>query len=339
MFKNLTPNLNASLTVNTDFAETEVDSRQINLTRFPLFYPEKRAFFLEGAGVFDVAGLGGHHTDLLAFFSRRIGLFEGHQVPILGRGQDDRRASRTTTSASSTRRRGDLDEHSLDGQNLLAARVSRNLFTQSWIGAIVTHGNPAGTGQNTLVGVDARFATSDFRGDKNLGLNLFLLGTDDEASDASDFAGGFGIEYPNDLWDLSATWKQIGEDFQPALGFVPRRGIRKGTARASFQPRPGRWGVRQLFFQFEPSYVANLDNRVDNWAIEISPLNVRMESGDSFEVDLRTRVRAAAGAVRNQRRHHHPDRVVPMDPLRRVRRNGGQAPVGRQRRVVVGQLL
>jgi hypothetical protein len=283
VFKNVTPNLNASLTVNTDFAETEVDSRQINLTRFPLFYPEKRAFFLEGAGVFDIAGLGGHHTDLLAFFSRRIGLFEGHQVPILVGGKMIGRQSNYNIGVIDART-DELEEHSLDGQNLFAARVSRNLFTQSWVGGIVTHGDPTGTGENTLVGADARFATSSFRGRRNLAVDLFLLTTNDEASDATGYAGGFGVQYPNDLWDLSMNWKQIGEEFQPALGFVPRRGIRKGTARASFQPRPGRGGIRQVFFSVEPSYVANLDNRVDNWAVEISPLTVRMESGDRVEV-------------------------------------------------------
>src|SRR5439155_9197282 len=75
VFKNVTPNLNAAVTVNTDFAETEADIRQVNLTRFPLFFPEKRTFFLEGAGVFDVAGLA-NTTDISPFFSRRIGLVE-----------------------------------------------------------------------------------------------------------------------------------------------------------------------------------------------------------------------------------------------------------------------
>jgi hypothetical protein len=284
VFKNLTPNLNASLTVNTDFAETEVDSRQINLTRFPLFFPEKRAFFLEGAGVFDVAGLSGYHVDLLPFFSRRIGLFEGDQIPILAGAKVIGRQSNYNIGFIDTRT-GDTEEHPLTGQNLLAARVSRNILRQSWIGAILTHGNPAGTGRNTLVGVDARFATSAFRGGKNLGVNLFWLRTDD-AAEGSDDAGGFSVEYPNDLWDLSMNWKQIGDRFQPALGFVPRRGIRKGSGRASFQPRPERWGVRQLFFQFEPSYVANLDNRVENWGIETSPLNVLMDSGDTFQLGI-----------------------------------------------------
>ncbi|HEY3382018.1 MAG TPA: DUF5916 domain-containing protein [Vicinamibacterales bacterium] len=282
IFKNLTPNLNASVTVNTDFAETEADDRQINLTRFPLFYPEKRAFFLEGAGVFDVAGLGGFHVDLLPFFSRRLGLNAGEQVPILaGAKVIGRQADYNIGILDVQTRR--LEDASLDGQNLLAARVSRNLFTQSWIGAIFTRGNPAGTGSNTLVGADARFATSKFRGDKNLSLSLFVLRTDDETLHRADFAAGASIDYPNDLWDVSFRWKQIGNGFEPALGFVPRRGIRKTSGRASFQPRPGRWGIRQFRFEFGPEVITNLDNVVENWAIETTPINFVTESGEHVE--------------------------------------------------------
>jgi hypothetical protein len=284
VFKNLAPNLNASITVNTDFAETEVDARQVNLTRFPLFYPEKRAFFLEGAGVFDVAGLGGYHVDLLPFFSRRIGLYEGQQVPVLAGAKVIGRQSDYNIGILDVQTR-DLKANPLTGQNLLAARVSRNLFTQSWIGAIVTNGNPAGTGGNNLLGADARFATSSFRDGKNLGLSMYFLRTDDEALDKVDYAGGFSIDYPNDLWDISLGWKQIGKDFYPALGFVPRAGVRKASGRISFQPRPRRWGIRQFFFEIEPWYITDLQNRVENWEVFTAPINFETESGDHFEVN------------------------------------------------------
>jgi Domain of unknown function (DUF5916) len=283
VFKNLAPNLNASITINTDFAETEVDARQINLTRFPLFYPEKRAFFLEGAGVFDVAGLGGYHVDLLPFFSRRIGLYEGEQVPILAGAKVIGRQADYNIGLLDAQTR-DLEDNPLTGQNLLAARVSRNLFTQSWIGGIVTNGNPAGTGGNNLLGGDARFATSSFRDGKNLGLSLYFLRTDDDTLNKVDYAGGVSIDYPNDLWDVALGWKQIGRDFFPALGFVPRTGIRKTSAHISFQPRPHRWGIRQFFFELEPEYITDLQNRVETWSIFTAPLNFRMESGDQVQV-------------------------------------------------------
>ncbi|MBE3100286.1 MAG: carbohydrate binding family 9 domain-containing protein, partial [Planctomycetes bacterium] len=131
VFTNLTSNLNASLTVNTDFAETEVDERQINLTRFPLFFPEKRAFFLEGGGVFDLAGTGGFHQDLVPFFTRRIGLLEGEQVPIAVGAKLIGRASNYNIGLLDVRTRDTADNPEA-GQNLLAARVSRNVFQQSW---------------------------------------------------------------------------------------------------------------------------------------------------------------------------------------------------------------
>jgi len=291
IFQNITPNLNAAVTVNTDFAETEADIRQVNLTRFPLFFPEKRTFFLEGAGVFDIAGLA-NTTDIRPFFSRRVGLVEdvtGDTVTV------PLRVGVKLTGRQSDYNVGILDVETgsqrdpllpggfVERQNLIAARVSRNIFQQSWIGGIVTHGNPTGSGSNTLVGADARFATSTFRGDKNLSLALYLLGTDDQASATRASAGGFTIDYPNDRWDVALSWKQIGDNFQPSVGFVPRTGIRKTDLNMAFQPRPERWGIRQFFFEFRPTYITNLQNRVENWRIFIAPFNTRTESGEHLE--------------------------------------------------------
>ena len=284
VFKNLTPNLNASITANTDFAETEADIRQVNLTRFPLFFPEKRTFFLEGAGVFDVAGLAGG-TDLIPFFTRRIGIHgdeeTGGEVPIGVGAKIVGRQSNYNVGLLDVETR-DLADGTLRRQNLFAARVSRNIFEQSWIGAIVMNGNPDGTGTNNLTGVDARLATSRFHGDKNASLDLFAQRTDDQSL-GRDYAAGFGVSYPNDRWDLFLNWKQIGDHFQPALGFVPRVGIRTTNARIAFQPRPKRWGIRQFFFEFEPEYITNLGNRLENWRLFIAPFNLRTESGEHLE--------------------------------------------------------
>jgi hypothetical protein len=286
LFKNLTPNVNAAVTVNTDFAETEADLRQVNLTRFPLFFPEKRGFFLEGAGVFDIAGLI-NTTDLRPFFSRRVGLLEDVTVPVrlgvkLTGRQSDYNIGVLDVETGALSDPG-LPGGSAERQNLLVARVSRNLFQQSWIGGILTHGDPSGSGGNTLFGGDARFATSTFRGHKNLSLDLFLLGTDDGATGARDGAGGFRIDYPNDRWDVALNWRQIGERFQPALGFVPRTGIRKTDFSFAFQPRPERWGIRQFFFEANPVAVTNLQNRMESWSVFTAPFNVRTESGEHVE--------------------------------------------------------
>jgi hypothetical protein len=290
IFKNVAPNLNAAVTVNTDFAETEADIRQVNLTRFPLFFPEKRSFFLEGAGLYDVAGLA-TSVDLRPFFTRRIGLVETNdeqqlQVPVRvgaklsGRQSDYNIGVLDVQTGSLTDPA--LPAGTVDTQNLFAMRVSRNILQQSWIGGIVTNGNPAGGGRNTLVGADARFATSTFRGNRNLSLDLYLFGVDDEVTKRS-AAGGFKLDYPNDRWDISLNWKQIGDTFQPALGFVPRTGIRKTDLGIAFQPRPERWGVRQFYFELRPTYITNLQNRLENWRIFTAPFNVRTESGEHLE--------------------------------------------------------
>ena len=286
LFKNLTPNLNAAITVNTDFAETEADLRQVNLTRFPLFFPEKRAFFLEGAGVFDIAGLV-NTTDLRPFFSRRVGLLQDVTVPIRVGAKLTGRQSNYNIGVLDVET-GSLHDAALTGgsvsrQNLLAARVSRNIFQQSWIGGILTHGNPTGAGDNTLVGGDARFATSTFRGDKNLSLDLYLLATDDSASQSRAAAGGFKLDYPNDRWDVAVNFKQIGDRFRPALGFVPRPGIRKTDLSLAFQPRPDRWGIRQFFFELNPVAVTSLQNQLETWRVFTAPINLRTESGEHLE--------------------------------------------------------
>jgi len=286
IFHNITPNLNAAVTVNTDFAETEADIRQVNLTRFPLFFPEKRAFFLEGAGVFDLSGPTSS-TDVRPFFTRTIGLIQSTTggdtatVPIAAGAKLTGRLGNYNVGLLDVETRA-VPGESLARQNLLAARVSRNLFQQSFIGAIVTHGDPAGRG-NTVVGADARLATSKFRGDKNLTFDGYVLASDDRSSGKRDSAGGLRLDYPNDRWDVALNWKQIGEAFNAAMGFVPRTGIRKTDLSITFAPRPERWGIRQFFFELMPTYITSLLNRLENWRIFTAPFNARTESGEHLE--------------------------------------------------------
>ncbi len=260
--KNLAPNLTGVLTVNTDFAETEVDARQINLTRFPLFFPEKRQFFLEGAGTYDVAGLGTRNPDFIPFFSRRIGLVgteESQEVPILAGAKLAGRLGNYNIGFLDVETQKvdeievDGETRSLERQNLLAARLSRNVFRQSSVGFFATRGNPDGTGDNSMVGADMRLATSTFRGDKNLSLALWVARSDDGAHGRSDGAFGAQLDFPNDLWDVSVNFKHFGDAFVPAMGFLPRAAINKLNTGIAFQPRPGRWGIRQFFFELSSS--------------------------------------------------------------------------------------
>ena len=289
--KSITPNVTAVGTVNTDFAETEVDSAQVNLTRFPLFFPEKRTFFLEGAGVYDVAGLApaggqGPPPDLLPFHSRTIGLYRGQEVPVLAGGKISGRQSGYNIGVLDVQTKdAALRSGDLTAQNLFAMRVSRNILEQSWVGVIATRGDPSGAGDNSLLGLDARFATSSFRGGQNLSLELFAMRTDDSAS-GSDYAYGVKAEYPNDRWQAMMGFMQIGDGFRPALGFAPRTGIRKMTADLGFSPRPHRFGIRQIQLTASPSVVTDLDWRTESWDVFTHLPQIEFDSGEEIALQV-----------------------------------------------------
>ena len=156
-------------TINTDFAETEVDNRQINLTRFPLFFPEKRSFFLENTGVFNfgfVPGRGsasGTGNRLIPFFSRRIGLISGQEIPILVGLKLTGKVNRYDIGVMDVRTQETLVT---PAQNFLVVRAKRNLWRQSYVGGIYTEGDPATLTYGRTFGADIRLGTSTFLGEK-----------------------------------------------------------------------------------------------------------------------------------------------------------------------------
>ncbi len=279
-------NVSALLSLNTDFAETEVDARQINLTRFPLFFPEKRTFFLEGADVFDF-GLGlrvGPRWDVIPFFSRRIGLLRGQVIPLDG--------AMKVTGRWGAWNFGILDvltrpvEGLVPRTNLLAARVFRNLWAESKAGMIVTAGDPAGTGRGPLLGLDFIYKTSHFRGDKNFLIGLWGLVHLHPEPEGRPVAWGVKIDYPNDLWDVALIFKYIGMGFDPPLGFVPWRCIWKWNMGIQYKPRPKWSWVRQMFHEAFLEFVLGEDGRVQRARAFTSPINWLLESGDRFEINV-----------------------------------------------------
>ncbi|MDB4890918.1 MAG: hypothetical protein JWL61_2773, partial [Gemmatimonadetes bacterium] len=279
----------ASLTVNTDFAETEVDTRQSNLTRFPLFFPEKRTFFLQGADIFDF-GLGlRSDLDVLPFFSRRIGLLVGEPVPIGAGGKVAGRIGNTNFGTLVVRTR---DVDTLNTSSTMAVvRVKQNVLGESSIGFIATQGDPLGRTGSWLVGPDLTYQTSSFLGDKN-----FLVGAWGLAVGRHDLrkgdhtAAGVKIDYPNDLWDISLKYKRIGDAFDPSLGFVPRPGVHIADVSVNWQPRPtapiGPMHIRQCFWENELSYVSGLTGGWQSYRYFMAPINCRLESGDRFEFNF-----------------------------------------------------
>ena len=194
LFYNITPSLKLTATVNTDFGETEVDARQINLARFSVLFPEKRAFFLQGAGVFQFASIGPepaggipvHGADVYPFFSRQIGLYGGEEVPIDAGLKLTGTVGRTDIGVLDVRT-GDLP--GLESKNFFVGRIKRNLFRQSYIGAMFTDGNPAPGRSGQTYAADVRLATSQFLGrPQNLVVNGYAARSVNEGVSTRDWS-------------------------------------------------------------------------------------------------------------------------------------------------------
>jgi hypothetical protein len=280
-FYHITPSLQASLTVNTDFADTEVDDRRVNLTRFPLFFPEKRAFFLQDAPVFEFADL---DETLVPFFSRRIGLSPtGEPVPILVGGkitghQDDWNVGALDVETDA--------KDAIPRQNLFAARISRNIGPQSTIGAIFTSGDPTGAADNQLLGLDANFRTDSFWGDKNLTASLWGLKTETGGVHGDDAAFGASVGYPNDLWSWKLSAREIQAGFSPALGFVERTGVREYAGQVAFEPRIDR-EIRRLEFSLQVQAVTGTDGALQTLTSDAKLLGLVWDAGDELRLILR----------------------------------------------------
>jgi len=272
----------ASVTINTDFAETEVDNRQSNLTRFSLFFPEKRTFFLEGSDIFDF-GLG-LRNELKAFHSRRIGLVQGQEVPIRVGGKINGRVGNTNFGA--------LAVHTGEKENLSSAssmgvvRVKQNILAESTIGMIASYGDPLGRGGSWLAGTDFTYQTSRFNGNKNFMFGVWGMAMGRESLDGDKAAFGFKVDYPNDLWDIALTYKRIGESFEPSLGFVPRRNAQLMRAGVTYAPRPKWRLVRQIRNQFFFTLATDLNSKWESYQLFTAPINWRLESGDRIEFNI-----------------------------------------------------
>ena len=251
MFYNLTPSLKLTATLNTDFGETEADARQINLSRFSVLFPEKRSFFLEDAGVFSFAstgppvpgGIPATGADVYPFFSRQVGLLSGEEVPIDVGLKVTGKVGRTDLGVLDVRT-GDLPI--VPDKNLFVGRVRRNLLQQSYVGAIVTSGNPAFPLSSRTFGADMRLATSRFLGgSRNFVVNAYGVKSQNEGKPGRDWSYGFSAHYPNDRFQAQLVWRDIPENFRPTLGFVQRRNVRLLRVGGSYNPRPTFLNIQQ----------------------------------------------------------------------------------------------
>ena len=286
----VTDGLTADLTWNTDFAQVEDDESQVNLSRFSLFYPEKREFFLEGQGVFDFGGRqtrafgGGGPSDApIPFFSRAIGISGGSSVPILGGARLHGRTGAYTMGLMNIQT-GETAGLDVESTNFSAFRMKRDLFSRSNIGVIATHRNVGaqGPGSNSLYGVDGNFNPSD-----NIRINTFYMATSEPGVEtghqAASYMGQFN--YDTDLIDLTAERLYLGEDFNPGMGFVRRRDFTKNGASFQLSPRPrGIEAIRQFELKFQANNYDRLDGEMETREYKFEGKAI-LESSDRLIVD------------------------------------------------------
>ena len=285
VFYNLTPQLKMNLSVNTDFAQTEVDDRQVNLTRFPLFFPEKRTFFLEGAGNFDFAREAA--SNLTAFFTRRIGLTDSGQpqkidygVRLAGQaGRYDLGVMQVRTGTE----RGAL------GEDFTVFRPKRRFLRQSYAGLIYTRRATRNSNipDRHTIGGDVEFATARFRGNQNLKFAGFFIKTPNATNKGADAGWGLRVDYPNDLWEFHLDALDFQENMKPAVGFIERTNFRRLFGVVSFAPRPrnNRW-IRQISMRVTPKLYADRQGHWGERLWTIRLLNLSLHSGDSVTIEM-----------------------------------------------------
>ncbi|MGD8730227.1 MAG: DUF5916 domain-containing protein, partial [Gemmatimonadota bacterium] len=289
----ITDNLTADFTYNTDFAQVEVDEQQVNLTRFNLFFPEKREFFLEGQGIFDFAttsggGFGGGGVSApTMFFSRRIGLQGAggatRPVPILGGGRVTGKVGAFDVGALNIQT-DDLDAVNAESTNFTVLRLRRDILGRSAIGGIFENRSQSlrADGANQAYGVDANFAFFE-----DLSILGYYATTKTEGLTGSDDSYRARVDWSGDLVGGRVDHLFVGEDFNPEIGFVRRRGLRETFASARYSPRPASidW-IRQMTWEVSADYIENHPfGFVETREIKGS-YAIELENSDTFGLDF-----------------------------------------------------
>ena len=277
----ITSNLTTDLTFNTDFAQVEADQEQVNLTRFSLFFPEKRPFFLEGAGLFD---FGIPRTSfrrpppLLLFYSRRIGLEEGRAIPIIGGGKITGKAGPYGIGMLNVLTNEFLDEADPDEiidvsrTNYTVLRLTRDIFSGSRIGLIGINKQDPDT-YNRATGFDFTYRPTESLDMRGLWARTFEA----DISGQND-ALYFGSTWRNRDLRLEGSYTDIGENFNPEVGFIQREGIRRINGQMRYSPRLGKFGIRQIYTGPEFDFILNQDNQLETQEITLTNY-FRFENG------------------------------------------------------------
>ncbi len=283
----ITPQLTGSLTVNTDFAETEADERRVNLTRFPLFYPEKRDFFLEDSNLFEfgrISGFRGGGNHLLPYFSRRIGLSpRGAEVPLEAGLRLAGRIENLDLGLLAVRT-GAVSGEGIPPGELFVARPSLRLSQEWAAGGLVTQGNPVSREQNLVTGLDFRFNSTNFL-PGTFGWNTWWVRSEDQTIDDIGYAWGTQAALLLRNWSFGVDVLASQRAFQPALGFVRRPGERRFAGEIRYEPRPGKESsVRKYIFGARPEVWTDLSGELQSYGSRVTLFALEWHDGDRFSV-------------------------------------------------------
>jgi len=293
VFYKITPNLTGALTLNTDFSATEVDNRQVNLSRFSLFFPEKRDFFLQDVDIFSFGGRGGgggnfnNNQNGIPFYSRRIGLSSatGQPVDINAGVKLTGRVGEWNVGALAVQQG---QNGALDKEQLFVGRATVNVLAESNVGVIMTSGNPNSPLDNSLVGADFRYQNTRFSDSHTLRSDVWYQQTDTEGRTGDDKAYGYNVNFDtqNNGFGGSTGFYHFGKDYNPALGFANRTGVDTlwmgGSGRYFLRNHPL---IRTLnaFTRYE--YIrddATGEMQSENWFMR--PLNINTHRGDQMGI-------------------------------------------------------
>ena len=274
--------LTLDVTVNTDFAQTEVDDLITNITRFPLFFPERREFFLENAGIFEFGtGIGLNASrDFKLFFSRRIGLSpSGDVIPIIAGARFTGRAGPYTIGLLNMQTN---TEFGVQGSNFGVYRVKRNILERSSIGAMFTNRQSSLDGDyNRVYGADANFVVAG-----NLNLQGFVAKTETPTLPEDDWSAFGRILWDSDFLLAGGEYLLVQRNFSPEIGFVPRNDQRKSVLQLGVRPRPDSDLVRQFIIRTRMDFIQNQDGKQESMAYHFFTLETLFESGDRIMIDF-----------------------------------------------------
>jgi len=287
---NLSSNIVTDLTLNTDFAQVEADQEQVNLTRYSLYFPEKREFFLEGAEIFNTRDSYNHDDSApTIFYSRRIGIEGNRQAPLWGGVKLTGKASKTTigvlnmVSRQSSFNSGEGETMQLPTTNFGVVRLKQDIFHRSTVGVLATSKIVENNShRNHVAAADAQLLLSP-----TTSITALVAGS--ATSDSAESRGGVAsvdFSWRNDRYQAGVSHIDVQPNFNAEMGFVRRTNIRSTSASFTFSPRPHHFpSVRKFNYNISGSYITDFDNQLLDKNIDLS-YSINFQSSANFSISI-----------------------------------------------------